>query len=347
MFKNLLVPLDGSHLAETALPPAAVLAQELHASVILIHVIERNAPKEIHGDQHLTNEGEACNYLETIAAQTFPESVQVEKHVHSEEVRNVARSIVDHASEYDPDLIILTTHGEGGLRDWVVGNIAQQVITLGQTPVLLLRPSDKPALSPPKFTFLVALVGNPAHEAALDGCRVGRKDSGSSSCSRGQHHAASLWPAGRRRDAICPEPPPAMLEMKVQAPPNTGRAGRPLARCRPDRLLPGEARRTRSRDRQGRRGKRLRFDRRGHPRQSRAGRLLGWQRRGQNQPAYRHPIIAGSGRKGWLKTFFRDTIGNVKSKTGGLPMFRRTSASTTVTTTPTERVNSVLGHGIN
>ncbi len=219
MFKNLLVPLDGSHLAETALPPAAVLAQELHASVILIHVIERNAPKEIHGDQHLTNEGEACNYLETIAAQTFPESVQVEKHVHSEEVRNVARSIVDHASEYDPDLILLTTHGEGGLRDWVVGSIAQQVITLGQTPVLLLRPSDRPALSPPTFhRFLVALDGNPAHEAGLS-VAAGLAEKTQASLILLNVVSTMRTLSGQQAAAgmLLPGTTAAMLEMKVQA----------------------------------------------------------------------------------------------------------------------------------
>ncbi len=44
MFKHLLVPLDGSHLAETALPAAAYLAQTLGASVTLVHIIERHAP---------------------------------------------------------------------------------------------------------------------------------------------------------------------------------------------------------------------------------------------------------------------------------------------------------------
>jgi nucleotide-binding universal stress UspA family protein len=47
MFKHLLVPLDGSRLAETALPAVAYLAQTLNVSVTLIHVIERHAPEEI------------------------------------------------------------------------------------------------------------------------------------------------------------------------------------------------------------------------------------------------------------------------------------------------------------
>ena len=59
MFKHLLVPLDGSPLAEAALPAAAYLAQKLGASVTLLHVIEQDAPQEIHGERHLTDPDEA------------------------------------------------------------------------------------------------------------------------------------------------------------------------------------------------------------------------------------------------------------------------------------------------
>ena len=46
MFKHLLIPLDGSHLAESGLDPAALLARKLGCSVTLIHVIEKNAPQK-------------------------------------------------------------------------------------------------------------------------------------------------------------------------------------------------------------------------------------------------------------------------------------------------------------
>ncbi len=67
MFKQLLVPLDGSRLAEAALPAAPYLAHILNASVKLVHIIEKNAPKEIHGDRHLTDNEEARTYLEDVA----------------------------------------------------------------------------------------------------------------------------------------------------------------------------------------------------------------------------------------------------------------------------------------
>jgi nucleotide-binding universal stress UspA family protein len=61
MFKHLLVPLDGSRLAEAALPAAACLAEQLGASITLIHIIERDASGEIHGERHLTTPDEACD----------------------------------------------------------------------------------------------------------------------------------------------------------------------------------------------------------------------------------------------------------------------------------------------
>jgi nucleotide-binding universal stress UspA family protein len=53
MFKHILVPLDGSLLAESALPVTSYIAKTLNASVTLFHVIEKDAPKAVHGETHL------------------------------------------------------------------------------------------------------------------------------------------------------------------------------------------------------------------------------------------------------------------------------------------------------
>jgi nucleotide-binding universal stress UspA family protein len=168
MFKRLLVPLDGSNLAEAAVPAAAYLAQTLAAPAILIHVIERDAPKAVHGQRHLTTEDEACAYLSQIATQYFPAGLQIELHVHTSAVSDVADSIVQHVAEFGSDLIVMCTHGHGGLRRLLFGPIAQQVINLGKTPLLLIRPDKGQTL--PNFAchqLLVPLDGNPDHEQAL------------------------------------------------------------------------------------------------------------------------------------------------------------------------------------
>jgi nucleotide-binding universal stress UspA family protein len=168
MFQHILVPLDGSKLAEAALPVAASLAKTCGAGITLIHVIEKNAPQAIHGEHHLTNPDEAYAYLDRQALQAFPAGVQVDQHVHTTEVSNVARSIVDHAGEFAPDLIVMCSHGSGGLRDILVGNIAQQVIAQGKTPVLLIHPQDDTLREFQCKEILVPMDGKPAHEHGLD-----------------------------------------------------------------------------------------------------------------------------------------------------------------------------------
>jgi len=165
MFKHILLPLDGSQLAESALPVVAYLADKLKAQVTLLHIIEKNAPTSIHGQHHLTNEDEACQYLQNIAEKAFPPHLEVYRHVHTEEVSKVSQSIVQHSDELDPDLIVMCAHGEGGLRDFVVGSIAQQVIASGTIPVLLLQPEKDAAEFSSFERILVALDGNPEHEA--------------------------------------------------------------------------------------------------------------------------------------------------------------------------------------
>lgn len=168
MFKHLLVPLDGSRLAEAALAAAAYLSKTLGARVTLIHAIEHGAPQEIHGEQHLSNPIEASAYLDEVAARSFSPGVRVKQHVHTAEVEDVARSIVEHANELGPDLVVMCTHGQGGLRTWLLGSIAQQVIALGLTPVLLIQPDG--AAATPAFAcrrLLVPVDGNTDHEQGL------------------------------------------------------------------------------------------------------------------------------------------------------------------------------------
>ena len=167
MFKHILVPLDGSTLAEAALPAAVSLAQTFNAPVTLLHVIEQDAPEEVHRDRHLTEAGEAEAYLKQIANRAFPAGIKVNLHVHTSPVADVARSIVDHSSdEIQPDLIILCAHGNSGMHALVFGNIAQEVAAASGTPVLLIKPdgTSKPFQL---HHILVPLDNESIHDKAL------------------------------------------------------------------------------------------------------------------------------------------------------------------------------------
>jgi nucleotide-binding universal stress UspA family protein len=165
MFKNILVPLDGSRLAESVLPVTAYLAKALNASVTLFHVIEKDAPKEVHGEMHLNNPDEATEYLKRITEQAFPPDIKVDYHVHTAEAKDVARSIVEHENEFALDLIIMCTHGRGRALHLLLGSIAQQVISKGKIPVLIIHPDDGETLE----TFSCDAILLPIDEIAEHG----------------------------------------------------------------------------------------------------------------------------------------------------------------------------------
>ncbi len=167
MFTHLLVPLDGSEMAEAVLPAAVTLARTLGARITLLHVLEHNAPEEVHGQRHITTNEEGLHYL-TDVAQKLPPALEVVTHVHPNQEDNIARSIGEHAAELGVDLILLCTHGRAGLRRWLFGTIAQQVIAQGVTPVLVIHPSELPQGQ--GFgcrQILTPLDGDPDHEAGL------------------------------------------------------------------------------------------------------------------------------------------------------------------------------------
>jgi nucleotide-binding universal stress UspA family protein len=167
MFKHILVPLDGSKLAEAALPVAASLAQTLKAPITLLHIIEQDAPAEVHRDRHLTNAIEAEAYLARVAKRNLLAKYKLDWHVHTAAVADVARSIVDHsADEFQPDLIILTSHGNSGMHDLFFGNIAQEVAAASGTPVLLIKPT-KATTTFKMDHILVPLDNESVHDQAL------------------------------------------------------------------------------------------------------------------------------------------------------------------------------------
>ncbi|BCS55847.1 hypothetical protein GSbR_04510 [Geobacter sp. SVR] len=154
-------------MAEAALPAAASLAEKLAARVTLMHVIERNAPSEVHGQSHLKNADAAHVYLEQVS-RWFPAAIQVDFHVHEAEVDDVAGSIVAHADELEHDLVVMCSHGRGRALHLFLGSIAQKVIGMGTRPVLITHPDEKG--EPPGFDcrhILVPLDGDPGHDLAL------------------------------------------------------------------------------------------------------------------------------------------------------------------------------------
>ncbi|HKV01402.1 MAG TPA: universal stress protein, partial [Ktedonobacteraceae bacterium] len=163
-----LVPLDGSRLAESVLPVVQQVASRFHAQVTLLHIVEKHPPTVIHGEPHLTSVAQAQAYLEEIATRLRSSAIPVEIHVHRDKEDDVARSIVQHSQEMNADLVIMCTHGHGGLRELLFGSNAQRALQLGTRSILLLFPrEDGSAYSINFQRILVPLDGTASHEPAL------------------------------------------------------------------------------------------------------------------------------------------------------------------------------------
>lgn len=166
--RKILVPLDGSPLAEAVLPAVTTLCASTRAVVALVHVLERSAPASVHGHRHLQRVPDAEAYLARVSARLTAQDLVVECHVHPDHEADVAKSIAGHVTELGADLVACCTHGRGGPRDWVWGSLAQLILRRVEQPVLLVR-ADKLGGTPPFVlkSVVIALDGSPAAETVL------------------------------------------------------------------------------------------------------------------------------------------------------------------------------------
>ncbi len=138
MFRTALVPLDGSLLAEGALPHAEVLATQLRTKLKLLRVVPTRrrggaAPMDIV-DRPLCY-AEAMAYLDAVAADLATREVEAEVEVS---VGQPAERILDAVRATAPDLVILTSHGSGGPSPFAMGSVAQKVLSRAGTSVLIV-----------------------------------------------------------------------------------------------------------------------------------------------------------------------------------------------------------------
>jgi nucleotide-binding universal stress UspA family protein len=139
VFQKILVPLDGSKLAEVALPYAEELAGRLGSEIILIYINESSdAP-----DEHMHK-----FYLEKIA-ETVKEAAELydEKSSKRQEIQvksaivtgNPAKKIVEYADKEGIGLIVMSTHGRSGITRWTLGSVANKVVQAAKQPMALIR----------------------------------------------------------------------------------------------------------------------------------------------------------------------------------------------------------------
>lgn len=166
MFKRIVVPLDGSVLAASAVPVAATLAQRTDAAIALVRVVE--SPDEIRARVSAAERErreDARADLATVAAQLrhdhdIPTTIAIRQ-------GSPVDNIVALASDLEGDLICMATHGRSGLRRVIVGSVAEQVLHDALVPVMLVRPGVTLRSDMADAVIMVPLDGSERAEMAL------------------------------------------------------------------------------------------------------------------------------------------------------------------------------------
>ncbi len=147
VFREILIPLDGTQLGEQILEPALELARPLGATVTLLKVVDPfvsagySLPLPAPGFEAEARERHrqaAHAYLDSVAERMRAEGLTVRTRVVVDE--KPAAAILDAARRLKPDLIALATHGYSGLKRLLIGSVADTLLRTGEWPLLLLRP---------------------------------------------------------------------------------------------------------------------------------------------------------------------------------------------------------------
>ena len=169
-FKRILVPLDGSYLAEQALVPALALAEALAAKIFLLRVA---SPLSLNLDPNLyqgiisLRQSRAKRYLRSVQSRFSSSSAEIDTQVV---VGRGARPIINFAEECKIDLIVMSSHVRYGVNRWICwiyGSVANKVLHTAPCSMVMIYP--KAIIEPLSFKrILVPLDGSSIAEQALE-----------------------------------------------------------------------------------------------------------------------------------------------------------------------------------
>jgi nucleotide-binding universal stress UspA family protein len=166
MIERILLPLDGSLLAERALPYALRLAAASGAKLILMHGLQPTTPETPPFDL----EGCAVSLREgRILPMADVAGVKIETALLEVRAGRVAECISEAVAGRAADLVVMSTHGHGGLGRWLYGSVAEQVLAQSPVPVLLVSATaDRVWTTATPFRILVPLDGSRFGEEVLE-----------------------------------------------------------------------------------------------------------------------------------------------------------------------------------
>jgi nucleotide-binding universal stress UspA family protein len=172
LYKRILVPLDGSELAEKALPYAEELAAKLGAEVVILNV--RMPSEDPDNPEHRA-------YISKIAAETEQNIKKLPAYKQGEKVKvasaiigssgplmHTGEHIMEYADKESISLIIIASHGRSGIRRWALGSTAEKIAGDAKCPVLLVRAGAELPKTAHLAHLLVALDGSKQAEAVVE-----------------------------------------------------------------------------------------------------------------------------------------------------------------------------------
>jgi nucleotide-binding universal stress UspA family protein len=154
--KRILVPLDGSPLAEQALPPAITLAKKFNSEIFLVRAVDfpqpltpspmpEVAPSMAMLEAREQAKAEAEHYLDHCRDEMAQQGIHVTTRLYDD--TSPAEDIIDAAESENIDVIVMSTHGRGGIARWAFGSVADKVVRHGSCPVLLVRQTEPEAVA--------------------------------------------------------------------------------------------------------------------------------------------------------------------------------------------------------
>ena len=171
MYDYILVPLDGSTLAECVLPHAKAMAKLNGAHVVLMRVLDRcqlsDEQDSVDPLDWQIRKAEAATYMEVVAERLADAGIELTIEILE---GNAAESILEYADLHDVSLILLSSHGQSGLTGWNVSGVVQKVIQRARTSILMVRAYTPAALLSDDVHYqriLVPLDGSQRAESVL------------------------------------------------------------------------------------------------------------------------------------------------------------------------------------
>lgn len=171
MFNKILLPLDGSSLAEYVLPHVVAIARPWNAQVHVLRVLDpsgvANRPGSVDPFDWQIRKTEAETYVKTVSERLRQADVQASEAVLE---GKAAEAVVEYSRLNEMDLILMSSHGQSGISGWNVSSVVQKIILRAQRSVMIVRayqPTSADLTGLNYRRILVALDGSQRAELVL------------------------------------------------------------------------------------------------------------------------------------------------------------------------------------